>query len=175
MNYFSDGYIFYFDAGVDTVSFTQFGTQQTDRNFRKLKKESEEPQYFLKAQIEVYVNDKGVIGMRAYNPVETVSISEGVDLLSLDAVKGIIKDQVTNHYKDFRFKVGVSDSGKYVHFGRLELIYFRIRNKENAGNYSYIPVWRLSGGYDSDYPKYLENPVLINAIDGSVIDFYEEA
>ena len=175
VNYLPDGYIIYFDAGIESVSFPQFGTQQTDRYFRRLKKETEEPQYFLKAQIEVYVNDKGVIGMRAYNPIETVSVSEGVDLLPLDAVKGIIKEQVTNHYKDFRFKVSASDGEKYIHFGRLELIYFRVKNKENAGNYSYIPVWRLSGGFESDYPKYLENPILINAIDGSVIDFYDEA
>ena len=173
--YLSDGYIFYFDVGVDSVSFPQFGTQQTDWNFRKLKKETEEPQYFMKSQIEVYVNDKGVIGMRAYNPIETVSVSEGVDLLQLDVVKRIIREQLTEHFKDFRFKVGSFDGEKFIQFERLELIYFRVRDKENVGYYSYIPVWRLSGLTDISSLKYFANPVLINAIDGSVIDFYEEA
>ncbi len=171
--YVTDGYIFYFEAGIDSVSFVQFGTQENDWNYLKLKKEQEEPQYCLKARIEVYVNDKGVIGMRAYHPIETVSVSEGVDLLPLDAVKGIIKDQLENHFADFRFKVDKFEGNKFIQFQRLELIYFRVRNKENGGYYSYIPVWRLSGGFD--YPRYFENPLLINAIDGSAINFYDEA
>lgn len=178
VNYLADGYIFYFEAGVDSTSFMQFGTQETIWNFRKMKKDSEEPQYYLKAQMEVYVTDKGVIGMRAYNPVETVSISEGVDLLPLDSVKETIKEQVTSHYEDFRFNdPGLSYNGeKYIQFDRMELIYFRVRDKGSAGYYSYIPVWRLSEGLVAHpHPEYFENQVLINAIDGSMIQFYDEA
>ena len=178
VNYLADGYIFYFEAGVDSTSFMQFGTQETVWNFRKMKKDSEEPQYYMKAQMEVYVTDKGVIGMRAYNPIETVSISAGVDLLPLDAVKGFIKEQVTDHYEDFRFKVSVSgyNGEKYIQFDRMELIYFRVRDKEAAGYYSYIPAWRLSEELvGHPHPECFENQVLINAIDGALIQFYDEA
>ncbi len=174
VDYLPDGYIVRFEAGVDSVSFPKFGTQETDWNFRKMKKASEDPQYCLKAQMEVYVTDKGVIGMRAYHPIETVSISGGVDLLPLEAVKASVREQLLNHFTDFRFRETIQDDGRRtVYFDRMDLIYFRVRNREDAGYYSYLPVWRLSEeGYD--YPKYFENPLLINAIDGSVINFYDE-
>ena len=174
VDFIPDGYIVHLEAGVDSVSFPQFGTQETDWNFKKMKKKSEEPQYCLKAQMDVYVTDKGVIGMQACHPVETVSISEGVELLPLEAIKASVRDQLLNHFADFQFKEKKQDDGRLtVFFDRLDLIYFRVRNRENVGYYSYLPVWRLSAeGFD--YPKYIENPFLINAIDGSVIDFYEE-
>ena len=121
------------------------------------------------------MNDKGVIGMRAYHPIETVSVSEGVDLLPLDDVKGIIKDQLVNHFADFRFKVEKLDGEKYIQFEHLELIYFRVRNRENEGYYSYIPAWRLFSDALASSRNFFEDPLLINAIDGSAIDFYEEA
>ena len=174
VNFIPDGYIVHFEAGVGSVSFPQFGTQETDWNFKKMKKKPEEPQYCLKARMEVYVTDQGVIGMRAYHPVETVSISGGVDLLPLDAVKASVRDQLLNHFADFRFKeTKLDDNRRTVFFDRMDLIYFRIRNREGAGYYSYLPVWRLSEeGFQ--YPKYFENPLLINAIDGSAINFYDE-
>ena len=90
-----------------------------------------------------------------------------------------MRGQVSGKYEEFRFKPRKTERSTYINFDyillfqRLELIYFRIKDKENEGCYSYIPAWRLSGG--NDYPQYFENPLLINAIDGSVIDFYDEA
>lgn len=183
VQYFLNGYIFYFDAGVDAMSFLQFGSQETDGYFREKKKKSEESQYSMRAQMEVYVNDKGVIRMRAYNPIETLTISEGVDLLPMDVVKEIVMEQVSGQFEKFRFKftdgAAIPDEIKQTEYefvnltDKMELIYFRVRNKADRGYYSYIPVWRLSGiHYVSGK---LENQILINAIDGSVIDFYDEA
>ncbi len=183
VQYLLNGYIFCFDAGIDSVSFPQFGTQETDGYFRKKKKKSEESQYHMRAQIEVYVNDKGVIRMRAYNPIETLTISKGVDLLPLDAIKGIIMEQVSGQFERFHFKftdgAAKFDRIKQTEYefvdlmDKMELIYFRVRNKADRGYYSYIPVWRLSGIHYASGK--IENQVLINAIDGSVIDFYDEA
>lgn len=121
--------------------------------------------------------------MRAYNPIETLTISKGVDLLPLDAIKGIIMEQVSGQFERFRFKFtdGAEkfDRIKQTEYefvdlmDKMELIYFRVRNKADRGYYSYIPVWRLSGIHYASGK--IENQVLINAIDGSVIDFYDEA
>lgn len=182
VQYLLNGYIFYFDAGIDSMSFLQFGSQETDGYFREKKKKSEESQYSMRAQMEVYVNDKGVIRMRAYNPIETLTISEGVDLLPLDVVKEIIMEQVSGQFEKFRFKftdgAAILDEIKQMEYefvnltDKMELIYFRVRNKKNVGYYSYIPAWRLSGTHYSSGK--IENQILINAIDGSVIDFYDE-
>jgi len=63
-------------------------------------------------------------------------------------------------------------------YDSLELIYLRMRDKEHEGYFSYVPVWRMAdvwfrGG--DGYADVYTNPILINAIDGSVIDFYDEA
>ncbi len=179
VQYLLDGYIFHFEAGIESMSFPQFGTQNTDGFFRQKKTKSEEAQYDMDAQIEVYVNGKGVIGMRAYNPIETLTVSEGVNFLPLDAVKEILLNEISGQFETFRLKftdgaeILDEEGTEFVDLSHMELIYFRVRDKENAGYYSYIPVWRLSGIHYSSGK--IENQVIINAIDGSVIDFYDEA
>ena len=163
-DYVADGYVFLFDAGIDSVSFTRYGTQETDRYFSR-KKGAEEIRYSMKARLEIYINDKGVIGMRDQNPVETIGVSEEIEMLPINVIQEIMKEQI--ELDDFS---GTRDS--------LELIYLRMRDKEHEGYFSYVPVWRMAdvwfrGG--DGYADVYTNPILINAIDGSVIDFYEEA
>ncbi len=170
-DYIADGYVFCYDAGVDSISFTRYGTQEIYSDFSK--KKSGEPQYLLKARMEVYVNANGVIGMKAQNPIEITGIVPETELLSLEAIEGIAKEQLSGDVSRFRFH-----SKKSVSFNEAALIYFRIRDKENEGYYSYVPVWRLAFApyHDlDDYATWINEQVLINAIDGSVIDFYDEA
>ena len=59
----------------------------------------------------------------------------------------------------------------------IELTYFRVQDKEKEGYYSYIPVWRICrqaklGNEIMEETVY--NPVLINAIDGTIINLREE-
>ena len=164
-----DGYAFYYDAGIDQVSFPQFGSQNQYLNYGN-KKQGEKGQYFLDANLEIGVTDEGVVGMVARNPIEIIGISGETELLPLGEVEGIMKEQMTENFAAFRFNYGAD---RKVVFNKMELIYFRIRDRKNPGHYSYIPTWRLSKMLDDSYGL-IENQVLINAIDGSVIDFYDE-
>lgn len=169
----ANGYAVAFDAGIDSLSFPQFGYQEQYEHYSDKKKEEEKGKYDLRACLTVLVTDDGVIGMTAENPIEITGVSEGVGLLPLDAIKGIIGEQIVEHFEDFRFDYASSDST--VSFDRMELIYFRIREKEASEEFCYVPAWRLFER-TSSYPDnpFIRNQVLINAIDGSVIDFYDE-
>ena len=175
-NYMPNGYIFCYDAGIDGVSFTSFGTQGQYMNYGK-KKGVEGEWYQLDSTLEVYVTDKGVIEMDVINPVEITGISGETGLLPLREVEGIVKKQINEHFGTFRFDYPADD--RKVTFNKMELIYFRIRDRKNPGHYSYVPTWRLSEVTEYEYELrplnfFIRNPVLINAIDGSVIDFYDE-
>lgn len=169
----ANGYVFTFDFGVDGVSFVSFGREEDYINFFTNHNEEDELQYSLNAQMKVYVSDAGVIAMTADNPVETIQISESVELLSLDTIEGIMKDQLTKKLETFRFNYPLQGD---LSFDDMQLIYFRVRDKKNAGSYSYVPAWRLSSASKEEeyHVMSVRNPVLINAMDGSVIDFYDE-
>ncbi len=176
VNEVADGYVFYFDAGMDQISFPIFGTQLKYPNFYEKKREEEYGRYSLAATLMVYVTDEGVIGMEADNPIEITRISGETELLPLNEVEGIMKKQITEHFGAFRFSYRADD--RRVELNKMDLIYFRVRDRENPGHYSYVPAWRLSNisEYESSNPYHITicNQVLINAIDGSVIDFYDE-
>ena len=58
----------------------------------------------------------------------------------------------------------------------MDLIYFRIRDEENPGAYSYVPAWRLASVQRDETEHFVEcsEAVLVNAIDGSEIDLFHE-
>lgn len=172
-DWIANGYVFTFDFGIDEISFVSFGREEDYTNFYIKHNESDELQYSLNAQMKVYVTETGVIAMTADNPVETLQISEQVELLPLDTIEGIMKDQLTKNLDTFRFNYPPRGD---LNFDEMELIYFRVRDKENPGNYSYVPAWRLSSvSKEEEYHVIsVRNPVLVNAMDGSVIDFYDE-
>ncbi len=173
-----NGYVFSFDLGVDDISFVDFGAEEDYKHPWYYGAEwswlnidiEEKTQYSLNARLEVYVTDQGVIGMTANNPMEITGVSEGVELLPLDTIKRILKEALEKSWKSFRFDF----TTKF--FDGMELIYFRVQDKENPGKYSYVPVWRLSNVIrdPATHQITIRNPVFINAIDGSVVDFYEE-
>lgn len=170
LNYMTDGYVFYFDAGIEEQSFVQCGTKGTylirEDDLSKITE-----RYSLRSRMEIYVNENGIIGMRAYNPIKTRYVSKEVKLLPMKTVKGIIKEYSNQNRLLF--------SGEALEFNELKLIYFRMRDKKNSGYYSYIPAWRLSHVWERDEKLNAtcieaDTVILINAMDGSVIDFYEE-
>lgn len=169
------GYVFYFGFGIDDMAFTEFGTEGNYWNFVLKRNGTEEPQYSLDASMAVYVTDTGVIGATINNPIEAVNISEQMELLSLKDIQGIIKEQLTDHFGTFRFSFRAS-VGNTVKLDEMELIYFRLRDRKEQGCYSYVPTWRLAGVVRDVYGRItgINNQVLINAIDGSVINVYEE-
>lgn len=186
LNYIADGYVVSYDLGLDGVSFVASGVQENYGNMIK-KKTAERAQYNMKSRLEIMVTEKGVIGMHVYNPVEITGVMEVDKLISLDTMLKIVKNEVERDPERFRFdlpsnvSVGISNekAGKRltVTYNEVELLYFRVRDKENAGEYMYVPTWRISdvGAFGNVLnQRRIDNPILINALDGSVINFYDE-
>lgn len=169
-----NGYVFYFDLGLDDVSFVQYGIEDDYFDWTVNTGENEEKVYSLKSVLQIYITDTGIIKAVVDNPVEITSVSENVELLPLDTVKEIIKKETNTQWETFRFNV------HYMYYpmdmNEMELIYFRIRDKDNPGKYSYVPAWRLASVLkeEASHGIDIRYPVLINAIDGTVIDFYDE-
>lgn len=164
-----DGYVFYFDLGVDDLSFVEYGAeedywcfgQNTDKNAL----------YSMKSQLEIYVTDLGVIRMVANNPMEITGVSEGVELLPLDIVKNIMQGTMNEEWD----VLSLTDNYGVI-ADNMELIYFRVSDKENSGKYSYVPAWRLANVTRDRalHRTTIRIPVVINAIDGSFINIHEE-
>ena len=173
----ANGYVFTYKYGIDGISFPDF-----ESDFLVVGDDSyvsDASGYGRNAEANVYVTDRGIIGMYAYNPVETTEISENVKLLSLSSIREIMKEQIAVNYQEFNYDPNPrsAEAGRELLFTHLELVYFRVRDTQEPEYYSYIPVWRLgrykvdsSGVVDRDN---IRNPVLINAIDGSPIVWNE--
>lgn len=166
-----EGYAVTFDLGYDGLSLRAFGMEQHySTSYQYVKKKGRADS--MDAYATVYVTDKGVIYLEAYNPVEVEAVSQPVRLLPLATVQEIMRTQVTEHFDSFHFR-------DIYQLTRMELIYFRMSDRENAGHYSYIPVWRLSEYWDyllaEDYNTMsIRNEVMVNAVDGSIVSFEEE-
>ncbi len=173
----ANGYVFTYEFGVDDVSFVGFGIESEYVN-NDGSSADDKMSYSLDARLTVYVTDAGVIQMSANNPLETSSMSESVELLPLDVIQGVMKEQMEKQREIFRFMY--PSRGGELAFNAMELIYFRMSDKDNPGHYSYVPAWRLSKQSEIEMSdigmdtKSIYNPVMINAIDGSVIDIYDE-
>lgn len=171
-----EGYVFYFDAGTDDVSFPAFGVEDDYIDWLIREDPLERRVYSLNARAVVYVTDEGVIKLDAENPILVEEVSEPVTLLPLETVQEILKNELEQNYTDYCF--AKTEEETKDSFGGMGLIYFRLRDRNEEGRYSYVPAWRLSdtrmktlSGSRTIYPFY---PVLVNAVDGSVIHFMEE-
>lgn len=212
-----DGYVFVYDFGVDDVSFADFGCEWQYWNFCTQKKSSDDINTSMEACIRIYVNDHGAFRVNIRNPLETKKVSSEVELLPLTAIQEIMKDELTKDIGQFRFSWPQTSAigSRKAKLNDMQLIYFRVKDKENEGRYSYVPAWRLSNinvenipycgttqfrtdwiithgtelltAYDDMWThtyrqddiwyyraEKIQDPVLINAIDGSVINLYKE-
>lgn len=156
-----EGYCFSYGTGVDGLAFRSFGsyTDYSDAGSFDVWGGAE---YDLFESTRVYVDDAGVIGVIMNCPVTVTKITEQVELLPLSAIQNIMKHEITEnsdqyHYEDW-------EQRSYFRSNSLELIYFRVKS-DTPGSYSYVPAWRLCNESEYNY----DNPILVNAIDGSVI------
>lgn len=165
-----NGYVFTFDLGVDNISFVDYGIETDYFNFW-IQPEEAELQYSMQACLQIYVTDQGVICAKANNPLEIVGIKEDVELLPLDTIKSLLKKEAQEQSEAYHFNTYITNG-----FDEMELLYFRIRDREHPGNYSYVPAWRLASITRDSQGNLMQiyNQILINAIDGSTIHFLDE-
>ncbi len=107
--------------------------------------------------ISIRIDDRGVYLADYTNPlVITEVVSENVSVLSYESIKDIILEELV--------KDGTPSS--YISYVNLSLVYFPLINGEET-EITMIPAWRLDDG--KIYGE-MDNCIIINAMDGSVID-----
>lgn len=160
------GYCFTYGLGVDGLAFQSFGTYEDYVDMQRTGMR-EETFYDLKDSMEIRVMDGGVVNITVQYPLTVRRITEQVELLPLSSIQDIMKNEIRENFDQYHYdgwSRGVTKS-----FNLLELIYFRVKNPDDPDVYSYVPAWRLSqeaSGY--------HHPILVNAVDGSVIYLEEE-
>lgn len=118
-------------------------------------------------RIEITVTDEGIVSMTMQAPVTITDITGSVELLPLDTIKDIMKNELTENGEQYDFS-------RNKKFDNLALIYLKTKDESVENKYSYVPAWCLS---KKDEAGLYYHPVFINAIDGSVIyidDFLEK-
>jgi hypothetical protein len=126
-------------------------------------------QYELQNTMKLYVTDDGVIAMFCMNPFTKTAVTAKVPLLPLDSIENIMIQELTENFDRYVPEAATGTQG----FTSMELVYFRVQDQEeNSRKYSYVPAWRLSKS-PSDSGE-LGSCIVINAIDGSVIDVEKE-
>lgn len=173
-----NGYVVILDLGLDGISFVNFGMEENYSHYFYYGTEwkwlniefPDNPAYSLNARLTLFITDQGIIRMEACSPMVITGVSEGVGLLPVATVKDLIKESLNKNWKQFRMDF----NEKF--FDELGLIYFRVRDQENPNQYSYVPVWRLATVTRDFFTGQfsVRDPILINAIDGSIVDFYAE-
>lgn len=160
-----DGYCFSYEFGIDGLSITDYGNEKDYQDYyQNVEDVHEDPIYSMVAKAwNVCVTEEGVINIELQNPLEVTKITSGVELLSIENIQNIIRNELTEHLDQFSF---YSKSTKNYNFSVMDLIYFRVPDDTKEGYYSYIPTWRL--GCTDSYENYIY-VVFINAIDGSIM------
>lgn len=134
--------------------------------------------YEFNPEIKILLLDKGILEVHLYNPVQVIGSTPVTKYASFDTVKEKLRTTLLEEFdKVYIPRDAYFDTQEELIINSIELIYFRIKNKEKEDCYSYIPVWLFchhteTGGEIIDDTVY--NPILINALDGSVIYLEEE-
>ena len=134
--------------------------------------------YELDPQIKVYLVDQGIMNVNIGNPVQVIGSTKVTKYASFDTVKESLKTALIEEFdKVYIPRDPCFDTKEQLIINSIELIYFRIKVKGQEGYYSYIPVWRFCHQTELDgelIDESIYNPILVNALDGSVIYLQDE-
>ena len=134
--------------------------------------------YEFDPQIQVYLVDEGIMRIWLENPVQVIGSTKVTKYASFDTIKESLKTALLEEFDEVYIpRDPYFDKQEQLIINSIELVYFRIRDKEQEGCYSYIPVWRFCHQTELDgefIDEFVYNPILINALDGSVIYLQDE-
>lgn len=162
----SDGYVVRYSRAISntityTASFDSVDNLQTDNGY-------------LEAPVEkysIYVYDGKVITANwTQIATEADSVEENIELLSYEQMIEKANTEISKYYEKY------STRYKNIEFNDVRLTYYIVSEGENK--YKYIPVWVFAAYtelQDSDGASRPEQLVIMNAMDGSVIDIMEDA
>lgn len=115
--------------------------------------------------IIVDVNNSGVFAVDIVNSYEIVSVTENVPLLPLESIQEIMRNEMTENADIYFWN---TDNTSYTYY-TMELLYYRVPDHSREGYCSFVPVWKVEGYSSSVY-----NAVIVNAIDGGIIDEWDQ-
>ncbi len=161
-----DGWHFTFSPGAEDVPLNDYvdffdysgGITESDTMIYWDKRFSPD------CSISIDVTDRGVIQANLANPVTVISSVPGVKLLPLADIKNVIRNDI-GKFSGLNQKKKRIPSASY---NRLTLGYYRVSDPGHDNLYTYLPAWRLWSN-KNDSPSFV-----VNAMDGSVIDDWEE-
>ncbi|MBR0146986.1 MAG: hypothetical protein IJM25_10030 [Eubacterium sp.] len=108
-----------------------------------------------------WVTDDGIVGMNLYlDYIFEDMLSENVALLSFENAMLSVRNGVTEQLDLSKV------TGSSAEVGYVELAYYPITSPEKKGEVTYAPVWTIS----LESNGYQFACVLVNAMDGSVVD-----
>lgn len=118
--------------------------------------------------ISLSINDSGILDCHIHYPyfVEEVSAS-ATTLLSYEQVQEIFREILQKEPDK------LSSYGSQLNFNSMDLIYFRVADAKGE-TYALLPVWVLSNKDNSMERTYYQCALMVNAIDGSRINYMEE-
>lgn len=150
------GYIIDYGEGVDGIAFCK--SLDFTRNMDIWENLDNYDDFMPYGNSSFIVTDQGVTEFTVSYPVDIVNESKNVELLSMDTIKEIIKDDMTKNSDQYDFTQNHT-------YNNLKLGYIRLKDASDKDKYTYVPAWCLSK-QDKGYDRY---PVYVNAIDGTII------
>ena len=152
------GYRFYYNIGVGKILFDD-ALNPMDYSGYNMKYGDSIEDTFDNEFYNFYIDKYGIGTFFIDCPVSIVRKQENVEMLPLENIFDIARDELKNNADEYVLDTNV----KYY---TLKLAYIRVNNRTDMQKYSYIPAWSLEL-----LQKDTTNacPVFINAIDGSVI------
>ncbi|MCM1308853.1 MAG: DUF6034 family protein [Butyrivibrio sp.] len=164
----TDGYYFNYSIALDTEK--NIVAHEHDAVYNKWENyaDAANPQYSRRSIMTVYVKGESVIYAEINNPLEVVSVNEGVKVLSFDIIKDIIRSELSDNIGNYTAYEAAD--GTAVSFQTMAFGYVRLRDAERGDLYSYVPAWRLIGRNSNSLEWGAENMLIINAVDGTPIN-----
>lgn len=170
---FVDGYRFTFRRKIDGIwleSYLYSGSDVTSAQAEETYGYVTEGEFLrdvgIYEEISINVSSQGVVSFTYDNPLTvTEVVHDSVNLLSYDKIKQVFLQEIYN--KSYYERTS---------FMYLELTYYLDFNKD-TDKLTIIPVWRLSNKDSKEVEKAYDpsySYVLINAMDGSVINVGEQ-
>ncbi|MDE5967039.1 MAG: hypothetical protein K2G89_09440 [Lachnospiraceae bacterium] len=121
--------------------------------------------------ITVFINDIGILDFQIVYPYTVKEVSaSSTSLLSYEQAQGVFRDILQSDADS------LSTYGETLNFNSLNLTYFRVADAE-SDTYALLPVWILANREEDVAgfgDVYYNCALMINAIDGSRINYMEE-
>lgn len=163
-----DGYVVEFCRGVHKTAAYGCELMNLDSLMQKVMWINISPETY-----SVFVDDNGVV--QAYWTMMFESTGEedpNATLLSWDELITAANTNIAKYYEEYPTQY------KKIEFNDVRLSYYPVIDEEKENSYKYIPVWVFSQYeeyIDEDGSKEPSQLVIINAMDGTVLDLIELA